>query len=51
MLEKQEKIKLRLGMFQHIHFQKKPLKRQQKFKCRNNKQLLDKAKYQNIIGL
>ena len=26
MLEKQEKIKLRLGMFQHIHFQKKPLK-------------------------
>ena len=26
MLEKQEKSKLRLGMFQHIHFQKKPLK-------------------------
>ena len=51
MLEKQEKIKLRLGMFQHIHFQKKPVKRQQKFKCRNNKQLLDKAKYQNTICL
>ena len=32
-------------------FSEETVKRQQKFKCRNNKQLLDKAKYQNIIFL